>query len=206
MTGRATIRYLSHPQVTVDPDADVRRWSLNAEGRARVARLAARPGRLQGTALVVSSDEAKAVETAAPLADALGARHLIRPGTHENDRSATGPLPRAEFEATADRFFAAPDVSVRGWETARDAQARIVREVEAVLRDAPGGATGGDVLIVGHGGVGTLLWCALSRVAIDRRHDQGHDPGLQGGGNWFAFDTISGPPHGGWQPMETLSG
>ena len=56
MTGRATIRYLSHPQVTVDPDADVRRWSLNAEGRARVARLAARPGRLRGTALVVSSD------------------------------------------------------------------------------------------------------------------------------------------------------
>jgi broad specificity phosphatase PhoE len=86
----------------------------------------------------------------------------------ENDRSATGFLPPSEFEATADRFFAEPDWSVRGWETARAAQARIVAAVRTALLDISG-----DALFVEHGGVGTLLYCALRRVEIDRRYDQG---------------------------------
>ena len=51
---------------------------------------------------------------------------------HENDRSATGYLTQAEFQATADHFFAEPEVSARRWERAVDAQAGIVREAEAV--------------------------------------------------------------------------
>lgn len=52
---------------------------------------------------------------------------------HENDRSATGFLPPSEFESVADEFFAKPEVRVRGWEPAIDAQARIRSEVDAVL-------------------------------------------------------------------------
>ena len=86
----------------------------------------------------------------------------------ENDRSATGFLVPDEFQAVADQFFSQPDISVRGWERAVDAQARIVREVEHVLgRDEQG-----DVLFIGHGGVGTLLYCYYSGVAIDRSYDQ----------------------------------
>jgi hypothetical protein len=48
---------------------------------------------------------------------------------HENDRSATGFLPPDEFETVANRLFAEPLVSIRGWERAIDAQLRIVREV-----------------------------------------------------------------------------
>jgi hypothetical protein len=40
-----------------------------------------------------------------------------------------------EFEAVADEFFALPDVSVRRWERAIDAQRRIVSVVDA--RDRP---------------------------------------------------------------------
>jgi len=55
---------------------------------------------------------------------------------------------------------------------------RIVREVEHVLgRNRPG-----DVLFVGHGAVGTLLFCHCSGFAIDRAHDQ-----PAGGGHYFAF-------------------
>src|SRR5262249_27973892 len=36
----------------------------------------------------------------------------------ENDRLATGYLPRLEFEAAVDEFFARPQTSVRGWEPA----------------------------------------------------------------------------------------
>ncbi|SDW32853.1 histidine phosphatase family protein [Roseicitreum antarcticum] len=191
-----TIRYLTHPQVHVDPATDVRRWSLNPVGAARVAALVARPGALCRTRRVISSDEVKALETARPLADALGASLEIRPLMHENDRSATGFLPPAVFEEVADAFFAAPQHSVRGWETALAAQARIVAEVDVCLA----GPQGGDVLLVGHGAVGTLLYCALSGVGIDRAYDQG----AGGGGCWFGFDLTDRKPHQRWQPMETL--
>lgn len=191
-------RYLTHPQVLIDPAKDVPLWSLNPVGNARVAALASDLGLLSDTRRVISSDEIKALETARPLAVALGVELEIRPRMHENDRSATGFLPPEEFEDVANQFFANPSTSIRGWETAQDAQKRIMGEVDACLA-AP---TDGDVLFVGHGGVGTLLFCALSGNPIDRRFDQG--PG--GGGYWFQFDIERRKPLRGWQPMERLSG
>lgn len=188
------VRYLSHPEVQIDPDVEVSDWGLNDVGRARTERLAA-SGALAGTVRVVASAERKAVETAEILAGPLGCAVEVRPAMHENDRSATGFLPPPEFELTADRFFAAPSESIRGWERAVDAQARIVAEVEAVLTVATGA---GDVLIVGHGGVGTLLYCRLAGLAIDRRHDQ------PAGGCYFAFDAADRRPAHGWRPLETL--
>lgn len=190
------IRYLTHPQVVIDPARDVRDWSLNDVGRARVARLA-HSGALAGTRIVMSSTETKAIETAEPLASAVGCKVMLRPDMHENDRSATGFLPPAEFERTADRFFAAPDVSVRGWETARNAQARIVREVRDSLAEGPAG----DVLFVGHGAVGTLLLCHLAGWEISRTGDQ-----PAGGGAWFGWVEGQGGPQTGWRPMEDLMG
>ncbi|MCC5968814.1 MAG: histidine phosphatase family protein [Pararhodobacter sp.] len=190
------IRYLTHPQVLIEPLKDVRRWSLSPMGRARVTALAACPGLLSRTRRVISSGETKALETAKPLALSLGVKLEVRPLMHENDRSSTGFLPADEFEEVADMFFAEPSKSVRGWETAEDAQRRIVAEVDACLE----GQQDGDVLFVGHGGVGTLLFCALSGIGIDRRFDQG--PG--GGGCWFQFDLEGRRRLQGWQTMEVL--
>lgn len=189
-------RYLTHPQVQIDPKVPVPKWSLNCAGRSRVERLAGNLGQLVATTRVISSDEAKAVETALPIASALGVTLEIRSRMHENDRSSTGFLPPVEFEEVADEFFANPAKSVRGWETAQAAQARIVSEVARCL----GGHTEGDVLFVGHGGVGTLLLSAIRGWEISRRHDQG--PG--GGGCWFAFGSMNCQGGGGWMPMECL--
>lgn len=190
------IRYLTHPQVRIEPLKDVRLWSLNPEGQARVSALAACPGSLSKTHRIISSSETKALETAEPLALSLGATLETRPMMHENDRSSTGFLPPEEFEEVADTFFAEPSKSVRGWETAEDAQRRILAEVNASLV----GHREGDVLFVGHGGVGTLLFCALSGIGIDRRFDQG----AGGGGCWFQFDLEKRRPRRGWQTMEVL--
>lgn len=112
---------------------------------------------------------------------------------HENDRSTTGYLPPDEFERVADGFFASPKTSIRGCERAIDAQVRVVREVEAMLA-TPGD---GDVLIVGHGAVGTLLYCHLASLPIDRRHDQ-----PPGGGKVFAFECESRRIVHPWRPIE----
>jgi broad specificity phosphatase PhoE len=126
----------------------------------------------------------------------LGVTVEVRPAMHENDRSATGFLPPTRFEEMADLFFARPAESVLGWERAIDAQARIVAEVDACL-ERP---LSGDILFVGHGAVGTLLWCALSGAPIGRAHDQ-----TPGGGFWFAFDVADRRPDRGWRAMEALS-
>lgn len=166
-------RYLTHPQVMVDPEVPVTEWGLSPAAHARIERLLCSQV-LIGTTRVVSSAERKAIETAEPIAEALGVATEIRPLMHENDRSSTGYLPREEFESVADRFFAEPTHSIRGWERAIDAQQRIVAEVESALSQT----RNGDVLFVGHGAVGTLLRCWLARLPIDRKHDQ---PGGKGG-------------------------
>jgi Histidine phosphatase superfamily (branch 1) len=95
------------------------------------------------------------------------AQKFSRPGSASPDMAlsplsarpiATGYLPRQEFEETADAFFAHPQQSVRGWEPAARAQARIVGAVERVASHPPDD----DLAIVGHGGTGTLLYCHLA--------------------------------------------
>lgn len=189
------VRYLTHPQVAIDAAVAVPSWRLSHVGRGRVRDLVA-TGWPRGTTHIVSSAERKAVETAQPIAAALNIGLEIREAMHENDRSATGFLPPAEFEAMAGAFFASPHASVRGWERAIDAQARIVREVEAVLA----GCCSGDVLLVGHGAVGTLLLCHYAQIAISRDHDQ-----PAGGGHYFTFTRGGRRVLHAWRRMEEPS-
>ena len=190
------VRYLTHPQVAIDPTVAVEHWGLNAVGRGRLESFKSAEA-LRKTRSIVSSAETKAIETAQPIADALGIELIIRERMHENDRTATGYLPPDEFEAVADQFFAKPDHSIRGWERAVDAQTRIVAETMSALDHAPDG----DVLLVGHGGVGTLLMCHLAHRPIDRSNDQTGG----GGGNVFGFERRSYMLRHGWQPMEMLN-
>lgn len=183
--------YVSHPQVEIDPAKPVPEWGLSAIGRARAVAFAARP-ELSAYGRVISSTEVKALETAAIIAEALGLAVEAREGLHENDRSATGYLPEAEFQQVANAFFAAPEESIRGWERAADAQSRIVTGVAAALAEA----AHIPAIFVGHGGVGTLLLCHHAGYAISRTHDQ---PPV-GGGCWFRRTLTMVPDR--WRPFE----
>jgi len=177
--------------VRIDAAVPVTDWGLSDEGRARLVSFAARAD-LSAVASIWTSTERKAVETGAVIAERLGLVPVAREGMGENDRSATGFLPPPTFEAAADAFFAAPDESFRGWETARAAQARIVAAWCAAEAEAPEG----DLLLCGHGAVGTLLWCHLAGVGIDRRHDQ------PGGGGCLWSAPRGGRPREGWRRIE----
>lgn len=191
-SGRIAI-YLTHPEVEIDPATSVPDWGLSPTGAARVAALAAAlPKR---AVQVISSAERKALETAWPLARQFGTAVSVRPLMHENDRSSTGYLPEANFETQADAFFAEPHQSIGGWERAIDAQSRICSEVNKALNIH----FNDRLLFTGHGGVGTLLYCALADIPIDRRWDQ------KGGGHWFAFDPESLKSLSHWAPLETLA-
>jgi broad specificity phosphatase PhoE len=191
------VHFITHPEVAVDPSRPVPDWPLSPVGIRRVALLLDRPW-IRTVRAVFCSAERKAADMACTMADHLSLTPIIIEGLGENDRSATGYLPKPEFEAVADAFFARPEESVRGWERAVDAQRRIVEAVNRALITVPTGAPGEDMAIVSHGGVGALLLCHLKQVRISRAEDQ---PG-QGGGNVFSFDAATRRLLSGWRRIE----
>ena len=188
-----TVFFITHPDVLVDPAVPVPEWSLNARGRARMHAMLNQTW-VPGIVHVASSTERKAVDGAAILGAHLGLRPVTHRGLGENDRSSTGYLPKLEFEARADAFFARPEESVGGWERAVDAQMRIVAAVRDVLRAAPAG----DVAVVAHGGVGALLLCHLLGSAISRVADQP----AGSGGHVVAFNRATWTLHHSWRSID----
>jgi broad specificity phosphatase PhoE len=190
-----TLFFVTHPDVVIDPAIPVPDWPLSERGLARMRRALALPW-IASIRAVWCSGERKARDGADIIAGHLG---LVANTDHtlgENDRSATGYLPRPAFEAMADTFFANPTQSIQGWERAADAQRRIIAAVNRVI--ARSGGCGGNVAVVSHGGVGTLLLCHLRGEAISRDSDQPPN----NGGNYFAFDTQTRCLLHGWQPID----
>ena len=184
--------FITHPNVVISRDVPVPRWPLSERGRERMRAGLKQPWVRDLTAIYCSSEQ-KAIDGAAILAQHLGIGFEVVAELGENDRSATGFLPPDEFERVADQFFASPEASIRGWERAADAQARIVRAVEAI-----GASVSGPTAIVSHGAVGTLLYCHLAGEPIDRRRDQPPN----GGGNFYRFTLSPRQAHSWWRPID----
>lgn len=188
--------FVTHSEVVIDPDQPIPDWPLSEVGRARMVQFAeALATGDMPVAGVWSSDERKARDSAEIIATRLGLEPRIEHGLHENDRSATGYIAPPEFWDVVAQFFGRPDESVRGWETARAAQARIVQSVERVLaaETAPG-----LIIVVSHGGVGQLLTAHLQGVDIG----QEDRPGNPGGGCWIAVDRQDRRLAGAWRDIE----
>ncbi len=194
MTGH--LLFVTHSEVVIDPDQPIPDWPLSDVGRERMVQFAETLA--AGDTPVVSvwsSDERKARDGAEIIAARLGLDPRIERGLHENDRSATGYIAPPEFWDVVAQFFAQPDESVRGWETARAAQARIVQSVERVLSAE---TASGLVVVISHGGVGQLLTAHLQDVEIG----QEDRPGNSGGGCWIAIDRQDRRLEGAWQDIE----
>ncbi len=186
-----TVRYVSHPEVLIDPSVPVPLWTLSDVGRARAISGAGRPWAAD-IDRIVSSAETKAVETAQILATATGITLDVRDGIGEIDRASTGYVSHGRHEELANRLFAHPNESAAGWERAVDATARMAHHLFDLLRpDAPG-----HVVIVGHGGVGTLLMCHLAALDVARDRDQPH-----GGCHW-AWSTSDQHLLHDWRPID----
>ena len=169
-------------------------WPLSEVGRARMRAGLGQPW-IADIGAIYCSTERKAIDSAEILAAHLSLPYHPIEELGENDRSSTGFLPPDEFERVADDFFARPEESVRGWERAEDAQARILAAVRAIER---GHRSGAAIAIVSHGAVGTLLYCALAGAPISRRWDQP----ANGGGNFYRCTLHPPAVDSGWRPID----
>ncbi|MCB1517216.1 MAG: histidine phosphatase family protein [Hyphomicrobiaceae bacterium] len=148
-----------------------------------------------------SSAETKAVQLAEILQPQQGLR-FSRLDMNENDRSSTGYLRENDFDRAVARFFSEPGMSFSGWETASDAQRRIVAAADAVIESQHSADL---ILFAGHGGVGTLLKCALGNRPISQAEDQ-RSIAHSGGGNFFVFDLDARTLLCDFTPIERFRG
>jgi broad specificity phosphatase PhoE len=192
----AVLRFLTHPNVRISADIPVPLWGLSDRGRTRTAAGLDQQW-LATTDRLVSSAETKALETAAIIAVKTGLPVEVREALHENDRSSTGFVPPDRFEVLADAFFAHPTASVEGWETSAAAQQRIVGATADLFVPAKG-----DVLVVAHGAVGTLLLCHLFGFEISRSEDQVGADAAPGGGNYWSYDLTARTVLHRWRPFD----
>jgi broad specificity phosphatase PhoE len=179
----STVYYFTHTQVRIDPAIPVRDWHLSDEGRARLLRVVSTPWASRVTRVVASS-EYRAIETAHIFA---GRRNLpveVNAQLDEGARPLFDFLSVMDLDKTVDAFFQKPQESPRpGWEAAGDLQRRAVAGIDALLEAK---SDDGDMLIIGHGRIGTVLLCHLAGLPIARDHFQPTP-----GGNLFAFDRSS---------------
>jgi broad specificity phosphatase PhoE len=161
----------------------VRDWHLSDEGRARLLRVINAPW-VSRVTRVVASSEYRAIETADIFASRRNLPVEVHAEIDDNRRPVSEFLSVMEIDAAVDAFFARPEESARpGWETAAEAQRRVAAGIDALIENGTGG---GDLLIIGHGRIGTLLLCHLAGLPISRDHFQ-----PTAGGNLFAFDCAS---------------
>jgi broad specificity phosphatase PhoE len=182
--------FISHPEVVVDAAVPVPKWHLSDHGISRMRTFAASL-EVADLSAVWASPETKAIEAAGILAAHFGLPVHVHNRLHENDRSATGFLAPPEFESVANAFFAHPHENVRGWEKAIDAQRRVSDAVSEIIRSW----TEGNIALVAHGGVGTLLLCQFLGVPIDRALDQPFQ------GHYWVFDIASRRVLEQWKPL-----
>ncbi len=190
----ASLIFITHPEVVINPDQPIPEWPLNATGRARMERFA---GLLadRDVCAVHASTERKAMDGAAIVAQRRGLPCRTHEDLGENDRSSTGYIAPPEFWEVVREFFGRPHESIRGWERAIDAQTRIVNAIGRILREDE---TSGDIVVVSHGAVGCLLTAHLQKVEIGRESR----PQQPGGGCFIVVDRDTFTLRQDWRAIE----
>lgn len=161
MTCTAPARRLvlvKHALPVLDGTRPAREWVLGEDGLAQAVALAAGLRRFLPFGLV-SSTEPKAVATAQIVAAELGVPMQARPGLEELDRRVLPVMSREAHAVLNARIFAEPALPVLGNESADEATARFATAVAGEV-----GTGAGDVVIIAHGTVISLLVALYNKV------------------------------------------
>ncbi len=136
---------IRHSAPEVDPSRPASDWSLSAEGVSLCEGLASELERFL-PAVMFSSPETKAMETAECIGLHLGIEYTVREELREHRRPSVF-LPQSEFQENVRGFFASRDRIVFGSESANDVARRIESEIRRAKADHPEG----NILMVTHG-------------------------------------------------------
>jgi broad specificity phosphatase PhoE len=148
----AHLLLVRHSLPDIDPSVAASYWKLSDEGRRRCAALAEMLSAYH-PAVVVSSAEPKAAETAAIVATSLGLPLETEVDLHEHERSLDTHFSQEAFQRAVEHLFAQPEDLVFGNETAAQARRRFGQAVDRLLARYPGET----IAVVAHGTVISLF-------------------------------------------------
>lgn len=164
--------YLIRHALTATSGPDARLWSLAPEGERQARDLVA-AAFWGDVSLVVSSPEAKALETVRPAAE----RHRLRVET--DDRLAEVRRPARwipEYDDAVARYLDGPDEPPQGWEPRAEAAGRAaacVAELQARGGEAPMAVCSHGLLLTlllgtlpGERGTPSVLWRSVGFCAV----------------------------------------
>ena len=151
---------VKHSLPEIQENLPAREWKLSEEGRMRAGRLAERLIQYQPE-ILVSSFEAKALETAEIITKRLNVAFQVIDGLHEHDRSSTPYLSKGDFENSIHEFFSNPDQLVFGTETANESHERFAQAIHFILESHPNKT----IVVVAHGTVISLFASRLTGLS-----------------------------------------
>ena len=154
----ATFILVRHSISRQQPGVSAHLWQLTDEGIAR-GKVLAEQLKAYRPDVIVTSEEPKAQQTGALLAEMLGTPLETEAGLHEQLRE-TAPYSanEADFKARIRELFAKPDELVFGEETANGACSRFQQAIDTILKHHPDQ----NVIAVTHG---TVLSLFVAHVA-----------------------------------------
>jgi broad specificity phosphatase PhoE len=143
---------IKHAKPLVDPSKASDLWGLSDEGREQARALATRIAP-HNVAIMVSSEEPKAAQTAEIVGGELKITVETAPDLHEHDRSNVPHMRSGEFISHVELFFRKPAERVLGRESATEALGRFENAIDDVLAKR----AEGNIAIVSHGTVIALF-------------------------------------------------
>jgi broad specificity phosphatase PhoE len=150
---------VKHSLPAIDPEVPPAHWHLGGEGKARCRPLAEQL-RAYGPAVLVSSTEPKAAETASLVAKELGLTVELDPRLREQDRTGAPWVSEEAFRMSVGRAFDLPDEIVFGLESLNAARERFGAAIADHLERA-----GGSLVAVAHGTV--IAAYVSAKAAVD---------------------------------------
>ncbi len=150
-----------HAQSQLTPGIAPSVWTLTNEGRTRAAQFASLLDEWQ-PAIIITSEEPKALATGEILGKALNVPVRPHPGLFEHRRPAfETPFSEEEFVLKVEQLFDKPDELVFGEETGNEALERFESGIREVLEQ-----TEGNVAVVSHGTVMALFVAKYNPVDV----------------------------------------
>jgi broad specificity phosphatase PhoE len=144
---------IRHAQPEITPGTPPRLWPLTAEGREDAQQLARCFAGDDQPALLYTSPERKAQETAQLIAHHLNLPLETVADLREHEREHTPFLGKEVWEKTLSAFFSRPSEIIFGDESAHQALQRFNAAVEKIVASAPSG----NLALATHGTVMTLF-------------------------------------------------
>ncbi len=154
-----------HSRTVIAPEVNSMLWTLSDEGRETAAKIAQDPI-FEGCALIYSSLQPKAIETAEIIGEALQISAFKEEGLAELSSVTSGFI--EDYIGTVHRLYAGEIPNINGGETLKDALTRFNKAIEMI---ASRHANLGKIAIVSHANVLSLFTAQHSNLEAYDLHN-----------------------------------